>query len=129
MSRGQLRVYLGAAPGVGKTVAMLAEGARSAARGKDVVIAVVEDHGRAYTATMTGHLPVVPRRMIRYRGIELSDMDTAAVLAKAQAVADGGADFQRDFDTARALLGFAWPLGAGAAEALAVAADASGASS
>lgn len=82
MGRGQLRVYLGAAPGVGKTVAMLAEGARSAARGKDVVIAVVEDHGRAYTATMMGDLPVVPRRVIRYRGIELSDMDTAAVLAR-----------------------------------------------
>ena len=62
--RGRLRVYLGAAPGVGKTVAMLSEGRRRASRGTDVVIGVVETHGREFTAEQVGDLPVVPRRAI-----------------------------------------------------------------
>ncbi len=60
--RGQLRVYLGAAPGVGKTYAMLDEGQRRAARGTDVVVAYVETHGRARTEEKLAGLELVPRR-------------------------------------------------------------------
>ena len=63
MTRGQLRVYLGAAPGVGKTFAMLDEGHRRAERGTDVVVAFVETHGRAHTAAKLDGLEVVPRRV------------------------------------------------------------------
>ena len=62
MERGALRVYLGAAPGVGKTYAMLAEGVRRAERGTDVVVAFVETHGRAKTEAAMAGLEVVPRR-------------------------------------------------------------------
>ena len=62
-TRGRLRVYLGAAPGVGKTVDMLCEGRRRAGRGTDVVIGVYETHGREFTAEQVGDLPVVPRRV------------------------------------------------------------------
>ena len=61
MARGRLRIYLGAAPGVGKTVAMLDEGRRRAARGTDVVVGLVETHGRAHTAEMIEGLEVLPR--------------------------------------------------------------------
>lgn len=84
--RGSLRVYLGAAPGVGKTVDMLSEGCRRRARGTDVVIGIVEDHGRAFTAAAAGDLPVIPRRTISHRGIELTELDTDAVLARAPQV-------------------------------------------
>ena len=84
---GRLRVYLGAAPGVGKTVAMLGEGRRRLERGTDVVVAVIEDHGRAYTADCIGHIPVIPRRHFQHRGIDLAEMDVAAVLARRPAVA------------------------------------------
>ena len=80
--RGRLRVYLGAAPGVGKTVAMLSEARRRASRGTDVVIGVVESHGRAFTADQVADLPVVPRRVVTHRGVQLSDMDVTAVLAR-----------------------------------------------
>lgn len=82
MKRGRLRVLLGAAPGVGKTYSMLEEGKRLAAEGKDVVVAVVETHGRAATAAMTEGLEIVPRRTVSHRGIELTDMDVSAVLAR-----------------------------------------------
>jgi two-component system, OmpR family, sensor histidine kinase KdpD len=62
MARGRLRVYLGAAPGVGKTYAMLAEGQRRRARGTDVVAALVEAHGRRATAALAEGLEAVPRR-------------------------------------------------------------------
>ncbi len=81
-SRGRLRVYLGAAPGVGKTVDMLCEGRRRAGRGTDVVIGIVETHGREFTAEQVGDLPMLPRRITSYRGVELSEMDTDAVLAR-----------------------------------------------
>ena len=67
MRRGSLRVYLGAAPGVGKTFAMLNEGHRVAARGADVVVGLVETHGRALTRAQIGDLEEVPRRTIRYQ--------------------------------------------------------------
>ena len=81
-NRGRLRVYLGAAPGVGKTVDMLSEGRRRAGRGTDVVIGIFEAHGRDFTAEQVGDLTVVPRRVSTYRGVELSEMDTDVVLAR-----------------------------------------------
>jgi two-component system, OmpR family, sensor histidine kinase KdpD len=80
MGRGRLRVLLGAAPGVGKTYAMLEEGRRLQAEGKDVVVAVVETHDRAATAAMLDGLELVPRRTIDHRGVELSELDLQAVL-------------------------------------------------
>lgn len=87
MARGQLRIYLGAAPGVGKTFAMLAEGRRRAERGTDVVVGFVETHGRAHTAEQLGGLEVVPRRTVGYRGTQLTELDLPAVLARAPQVA------------------------------------------
>ncbi len=81
-SRGRLRVYLGAAPGVGKTVAMLSEGIRRSERGTDVVVGLVEDHGRAYTRDCVRGLEVIPRRIVDYRGISMTDMDLGAILAR-----------------------------------------------
>jgi two-component system, OmpR family, sensor histidine kinase KdpD len=82
MARGQLRIYLGAAPGVGKTYAMLAEGQRRLARGTDVVGGLIETHGRRLTAAMAEGLEVVPRRTMNYRGTMLTEMDVDAVLAR-----------------------------------------------
>ncbi|WP_349864508.1 DUF4118 domain-containing protein [Leifsonia sp. WHRI 6310E] len=87
MPRGRLRVMLGAAPGVGKTYAMLEEGKRLQALGKDVVVAVVETHGRAATAAMLDGLEVVPRLTVEHRGVQLTEMDLAAVLARAPQLA------------------------------------------
>jgi two-component system, OmpR family, sensor histidine kinase KdpD len=81
-TRGTLRVYLGAAPGVGKTFAMLDEASRRRERGTDVVIAFVETHGRAHTADQMGTLEVVPRRSIVHRGVTFSELDLDAVLAR-----------------------------------------------
>jgi two-component system sensor histidine kinase KdpD len=82
MVRGQLRLYLGAAPGVGKTFAMLNEGRRRHDRGTDVVVGIVETHGRARTAEQLGDLELVPRRRIEYRGSEFEEMDVDAVIAR-----------------------------------------------
>ncbi|TCJ22664.1 sensor histidine kinase KdpD [Microbacterium sp. PI-1] len=87
MTRGRLRVLLGAAPGVGKTYTMLEEGRRLLAEGKDVVIGIVETHGRAATATMTDGLPAIPRMNVGHRGVELEEMDLAALLTRAPSVA------------------------------------------
>ncbi|MGH3773556.1 MAG: DUF4118 domain-containing protein [Pseudonocardiaceae bacterium] len=80
--RGELRIYLGAAPGVGKTFAMLGEGRRRASRGTDVVVGLVETHGREQTATLLDGMEVVPRRSVAYRGMTLSELDVDAVLAR-----------------------------------------------
>lgn len=77
-----LRVYLGAAPGVGKTVAMLSEGHRRRDRGTDVVIGVVESHGRAHTAALAEGLEQVPRRTVEHRGSTLTELDVPAVVAR-----------------------------------------------
>lgn len=80
--RGQLRVYLGAAAGVGKTYAMLNEGRRRKGRGTDVVVGYVESHGRAQTQAQIGDLHVIPRKKINYRGVTLEEMDTAAIIQR-----------------------------------------------
>ncbi|HML00234.1 MAG TPA: ATP-binding protein, partial [Acidimicrobiales bacterium] len=87
MARGKLRIYLGAAPGVGKTFAMLDEGWRRRSRGTDVVVGFVEAHGRAKTLAQIRDLPVVPRRTVSYRGQMLEEMDVDAILARRPAVA------------------------------------------
>lgn len=86
-SRGQLRIYLGSAAGVGKTFAMLNEGHRRKERGTDVVVAWAETHGRRHTADQIGDLEVIPRAKLLYRGSEFEEMDLAAVLARHPQVA------------------------------------------
>ncbi len=86
-TRGKLRVYLGAAPGVGKTYAMLGEGHRRAARGTDVVVGFVETHGRQHTADMVDGLEVVARKQMTYRGAEFTEMDLDAILQRRPKVA------------------------------------------
>jgi two-component system, OmpR family, sensor histidine kinase KdpD len=80
--RGHLRVFLGMAAGVGKTFRMLAEGHLAQEAGQDVVIGLLETHGRADTAKLAENLPVIPRRRIEYRGTELEEMDLPAILAR-----------------------------------------------
>ena len=87
MERGALRVYLGAAPGVGKTYAMLAEGLRRAERGTDVVVAFVETHGRAKTEAAIAGLERVPRREVDHGGLLVGELDLAAVLDRRPEVA------------------------------------------
>jgi two-component system sensor histidine kinase KdpD len=82
MTTGRLRVMLGAAPGVGKTFAMLEEGRRLLSEGKDVVVAVVETHGRAATSALVEGLEVIPRRTVEHRGVTLEEMDLDAVIAR-----------------------------------------------
>jgi two-component system, OmpR family, sensor histidine kinase KdpD len=87
VSRGSLRVYLGMAPGVGKTYAMLDEGQRRRDRGTDVVVGYVETHGRAHTAERLGDLEVVPRTRRSHGGATFEEMDLDAVLERHPAVA------------------------------------------
>ena len=87
MSRGELRIYLGAAPGVGKTYAMLDEGYRRRDRGTDVVIGYVETHNRPKTIAQVRDLELVPRRRLEYRGQTFEEMDLDAVLARRPEVA------------------------------------------
>ncbi|MFG2322074.1 sensor histidine kinase KdpD [Streptomyces sp. NBC_01723] len=87
MGRGKLRIYLGAAPGVGKTYAMLAEAHRRVERGTDCVVAFVEHHGRARTEVMLRGLEQVPRRELEYRGGSFTELDLDAVLARKPQVA------------------------------------------
>ncbi|MFJ8073695.1 ATP-binding protein [Streptomyces sp. NPDC096176] len=87
MGRGKLRIYLGAAPGVGKTYAMLSEAHRRVERGTDCVVAFVEHHSRPRTEVMLHGLEEIPRREIEYRGSTFTEMDVDAVLARRPAVA------------------------------------------
>jgi two-component system, OmpR family, sensor histidine kinase KdpD len=82
MARGHLRIYLGAAPGVGKTYAMLDEGWRRHSRGTDVVVGYVETHGRPKTAGQLRDLEVVPRQVMSHRGVTFEELDVDAVLAR-----------------------------------------------
>jgi two-component system sensor histidine kinase KdpD len=81
--RGHLRVFLGMAAGVGKTYAMLLEGHAAAKAGRDVVIGLLETHGREDTARLADRLPMIPRRRVKYRDTELEEMDLPAILARA----------------------------------------------
>jgi two-component system sensor histidine kinase KdpD len=85
--RGRLRIYLGMAPGVGKTYRMLEEGHRRVARGTDLVVGFVEPHGRPHTIELLDGLEIVPRRRIEYRGVVVEEMDTDAVIARDPTVA------------------------------------------
>ncbi|MGC0312021.1 two-component system sensor histidine kinase KdpD [Kitasatospora acidiphila] len=87
MARGRLRIYLGAAPGVGKTYAMLCEAHRRASRGTDVVVGFVETHGRTRTAELLHGLEAVPRRVMEHRGAEFTELDLDALLARRPQVA------------------------------------------
>jgi len=87
VTRGRLRIYLGAAPGVGKTYAMLGEAHRRLERGTDVVVGLVETHQRRHTATMLSALEVIPRRVMEHRGARFEEMDVDAILARRPQVA------------------------------------------
>lgn len=82
MARATLRIFLGAAPGVGKTYAMLEEAHRLLGRGEDVVVAFAMDHGRADTRALMDGLEAVPMRSVDYRGTTFEEMDLDAVLAR-----------------------------------------------
>src|ERR1700745_2778013 len=81
------KLFLGYAPGVGKTFNMLSEGIRRHSRGEDVVIGVVETHGRAGIAELAAKLETVPRRKIQYKGASFEEMDVDAILARKPQVA------------------------------------------
>ena len=85
--RGRLKLYLGFAAGVGKTYEMLQEGQRLKKQGVDVVLGIVETHGRTETAAQLGELEQVPRRRIEYRSVVLEEMDLDAILARRPEVA------------------------------------------
>jgi two-component system sensor histidine kinase KdpD len=87
MARGTLRIFLGAAPGVGKTYEMLEEAHRLGTRGEDVVVAFALDHGRAETRALLDGLEIIPPRRLAYRGTEFDEMDLGAVLRRAPATA------------------------------------------
>src|SRR5436190_9510242 len=79
--QAKLRVYIGAAPGVGKTYKMLEDAHLLKKQGVDIVVAVIETHGREDTKEMIGDLECVPMRRIEYRGVTLKEMDVEAVIA------------------------------------------------
>src|SRR5579864_9108779 len=81
------KLFLGYAPGVGKTFSMLSEGIRRHARGEDVVIGVVETHGRKGIAELVPQLEVVPRMKLNYKGTVFEEMDVDAIVARRPAVA------------------------------------------
>src|SRR3979490_886411 len=85
--RARLRVYIGAAPGVGKTYQMLEDAHELKRQGLDVVIGFVETHGRAETGAKNGGLEQVPLRHIEYRGVTLTEMDLEAIIARRPQIA------------------------------------------
>jgi two-component system, OmpR family, sensor histidine kinase KdpD len=80
--RGKLKVYLGAAVGVGKTWRMLEEAHELRSEGRDVVLGIIETHGRSETAALIGDLELIPLRQVPYHGIVLKEMDVEAILAR-----------------------------------------------
>jgi two-component system sensor histidine kinase KdpD len=80
--RGRLKIFFGMAPGVGKTYAMLQAARKARAEGVDVVVALAETHGREETRLLLEGLPVLPRKVMAYRGTELGELDLEAVLAR-----------------------------------------------
>lgn len=85
--RGKHKIFIGMAPGVGKTYRMLEEGHRLRAEGIDVVIGLLETHGREETAERADGLEIVPRQTLTYRGVALTEMDTDAVIARSPKLA------------------------------------------
>ena len=85
--RGLFKLFLGYAPGVGKTYNMLSEGIRRLSRGEDVVVGIVETHGRAGIAELVKRLEIVPRRQLDYKGANFDEMDVDAILARKPQVA------------------------------------------
>src|ERR1700687_56548 len=80
--RGQLKVYIGAAAGVGKTYRMLDEAHQLRERGVDVVLGLIETHQRRETAARIGDLEVIARRRVPYRGVTVEEMDVDAIIAR-----------------------------------------------
>ena len=80
--RARLRIYIGAAPGVGKTYSMIEDAHAFRRDGVDVVVGFVETHGRAETEAKLADLEIVPRRRVDYRGVVLEEMDVDAILAR-----------------------------------------------
>src|SRR5258708_1779125 len=85
--QAKLRVYIGAAPGVGKTFQMLEDAHLLKHQGVDIVIAVIEPHGREDTIAMVGDLERVPFHKIEYRGVIIEEMDVDAVIARRPTIA------------------------------------------
>ena len=85
--RARLRVYIGAAPGVGKTYQMLEDAQQLRRQGVDIVVAIIETHGRAETAALIGELECVPLRKLAYRGVTLEEVNVEAVIARRPAIA------------------------------------------
>src|SRR3984957_1895700 len=86
-SHGRFKVFLGYAPGVGKTFNMLSEGIRRKSRGEDVVVGIVETHGRSGTAEVASKLEQIPRKEVDYKGTIFFEMDVDAILARRPHVA------------------------------------------
>src|ERR1700733_4862630 len=80
--RGRFKVFLGYAPGLGKTFSMLSEALRRKSRGEDIVIGIVETHGRARTAELAAQLEQVPRREMEYKGTLFEEMDVDAIIRR-----------------------------------------------
>ena len=85
-TKGNFKLFLGYAPGVGKTYSMLSEAIRRHARGEDVVIGIVESHGRKGIEELTAQLESLPRRPLEYKGTTFDEMDVDAILARKPAV-------------------------------------------
>jgi two-component system, OmpR family, sensor histidine kinase KdpD len=86
-TRGLFKLFMGYAPGVGKTYSMLSEAIRRASRGEDVVAGVIETHGRRAIAELAGRVEAVPRRKLDYKGTDFEEMDVDAILVRAPQVA------------------------------------------
>lgn len=82
LKRGTLKVYVGAAPGVGKTYTMLREANELKKKGIDIVIGLLETHDRKETIEQIGHLDIIPRKIITYKGTKLEEMDTGAIIRR-----------------------------------------------
>src|ERR1700687_4829495 len=88
---GTLKLFLGYAPGVGKTYSMLSEAIRRKSRGEDVVIGIVETHGRKGVVELVEKLEIVPRKKLGYKGTVFEEMDLDGILARKPAVGLAGA--------------------------------------
>jgi Osmosensitive K+ channel His kinase sensor domain len=84
---GHFRIYLGAAPGVGKTFGMLSEGHRRQERDADVVVGFAEAYGRPHTEALINGLELIPRQVVEYRGKRLEEMDLGAILRRRPGIA------------------------------------------